>query len=79
MSTEIGSFEAKTRFSELLRKVEQGEHFTITLRGRVVANLTPPDDKLKRRTEAVQALLNTPRIQGVSAEMVKEWINEGRQ
>ncbi len=32
--TEIGAFDAKTRLSEILRKVEQGERFTITKRGR---------------------------------------------
>ena len=35
--TEIGAFDAKTKLSEILRKVEQGERFTITLRGRAVA------------------------------------------
>ena len=39
--TEIGAFDAKTKLSEILRKVEQGERFTITLRGRPVANLVP--------------------------------------
>ena len=39
--TEIGAFDAKTKLSEILRKVEQGERFTITLRGRAVANLVP--------------------------------------
>ena len=42
MPTEIGAFEAKTKFSEILRKVDQGESFTITVRGRAVAQLTPP-------------------------------------
>lgn len=33
--------EAKTRFSELLARVESGEEFVITRRGRPVANLSP--------------------------------------
>ena len=31
--TEIGAFDAKTKLSEILRKVDQGERFTITVRG----------------------------------------------
>jgi hypothetical protein len=31
--TEIGAFDAKTKLSEILRKVEQGERFTITQAG----------------------------------------------
>lgn len=38
---EIGAFEAKTRLSELLEKVRQGAAFSITKRGRPVAELRP--------------------------------------
>ena len=58
MPTEIGSFEAKTKFSELLRKVEQGERFTITLRGRVVAELAPPAPAIKPEAERCAILLS---------------------
>lgn len=37
----IGSFEAKTKFSALLERVEQGEQILITRRGRPVARLMP--------------------------------------
>ena len=37
---EIGSFEARTHFSELLRRVQKGEEFIVTQRGRPVASLT---------------------------------------
>ena len=36
---EIAVYEAKTRLSELLNEVEQGEQFTITRRGEAVARL----------------------------------------
>jgi prevent-host-death family protein len=39
--TEIGSFEAKNRFSELLVRAEAGEELIITRRGRPVAKLVP--------------------------------------
>jgi prevent-host-death family protein len=77
--TEIGAFDAKTRLSELLRKVEQGERFTITLRGRPVADIVPSQLKDRRRAaEAVQRLLAMPKIEGISPETIKEWIEEGR-
>ncbi|MGH9147412.1 MAG: type II toxin-antitoxin system Phd/YefM family antitoxin [Vicinamibacterales bacterium] len=38
---EIGSFEAKTRLSELLERVGRGEVYVITKRGRPVAELRP--------------------------------------
>ncbi|HME86513.1 MAG TPA: type II toxin-antitoxin system prevent-host-death family antitoxin [Roseiarcus sp.] len=39
---EIGAFEAKNRFGQLLDWVEAGGTGTITRRGKVVAHLTPP-------------------------------------
>ncbi len=38
---EIGAYEAKTNLSEILRRVEAGESFTITNRGKPVADLAP--------------------------------------
>ena len=38
---EIGAFEAKTHFSELLVAVEGGESITVTRRGKPVAILSP--------------------------------------
>lgn len=78
--TEIGAFDAKTKLSEILRKVEQGERFTITLRGRPVANVVPSQNRDRQRAaEAVRQLLAMPKITGVSAETIKEWIEEGRE
>ena len=79
MPTEIGSFEAKTKFSELLRKVEQGETFTITLRGRVVAELAPPAPKIKPVPQDVIDRLMHPRIHGISGDEVLAAIREGRK
>ncbi|MGC4029908.1 MAG: type II toxin-antitoxin system Phd/YefM family antitoxin [Steroidobacteraceae bacterium] len=41
MKTTIGAYEAKTRLPELLREVQAGRRFSITNRGRVVAELVP--------------------------------------
>ena len=41
MVTTVGSFEAKTKLSELLDKDESGETIIITRRGKAVAKLVP--------------------------------------
>ena len=40
-TTQIGSFEAKTRLSELLEQVRKGHSYVITRRGCPVAELRP--------------------------------------
>jgi len=78
--TEIGAFDAKTRLSEILRKVDQGERFTITVRGRAVADVVPTRVRNQQAVEAaVEALIHFPRIEGVSGDTVLEWIREGRK
>jgi len=78
--TEIGAFDAKTRLSEILRKVDQGERFTITVRGRAVADVVPTQARDKDAVAlAVERLINFPRIKGVSGDTVLEWIREGRK
>lgn len=77
--TEIGAFAAKTKLSEILRKVDQGERFTITVRGRAVADVVPSQTRDKRALdEAVERLMH-PRIEGISGDTVLEWIREGRK
>jgi prevent-host-death family protein len=41
MKIEIGAFEAKTKLPELLRQVQAGKRFTITNRGKAIADLIP--------------------------------------
>jgi prevent-host-death family protein len=77
--TEIGAFEAKTRLSEILRKVEGGERFTVTVRGRPVANIVPAQDRTSISRKEALARLGNPPIQGVSGEEILEWIREGRK
>jgi prevent-host-death family protein len=79
--TEIGAFEAKTKLSEILRKVDLGERFTITVRGRAVANIVPTSNARSKEkvAAAVEALKNFPRIKGIPDDTVLEWIREGRE
>ena len=41
MLKQIGSYDAKTKLPEILRRVEAGESFTITNRGKPVADVVP--------------------------------------
>lgn len=43
MRSEIGANEAQARFPELLHRVMGGKRYTITLRGKAVAELVPID------------------------------------
>ena len=55
---EVGAYEAKTRLSELLDRVEAGERITITRHGRPVAHLTPAAGGQESTVdEAIDALL----------------------
>lgn len=80
MSIEIGSFDAKARLSELLREVRRGQRFTITLRGRPVADLVPSDSATSQDIHAaIEAMRSIRKVRGVSEETVAEWIAEGRR
>jgi prevent-host-death family protein len=81
MST-VGIFEAKTRLSEIVRLVEAGERFTITIRGRAAAEVVPVQAHRPiasaEEIEAAYQRLRNPRIKGVSHETIRGWIEEGR-
>lgn len=80
MPIEIGSFDAKAKLSELLREVQRGQRYTITVRGRPVADLVPSENADRKDAHvAVEAMRTIRKVQGVSAETVAEWISKGRQ
>ncbi len=57
MKIDIGSYEAKTKFPELLRQVKAGKSFTITNRGEAIADLVPSlGAKAKDKVAAVEKL-----------------------
>jgi prevent-host-death family protein len=45
MAQQIGAFEAKTNFSQIINKAEQGNDFIITKRGKAVARIIPFEKK----------------------------------
>lgn len=53
---EIGIFEARNRFSELIEAAERGEEVVVTRRGRPVVRLSSVDDAQLRADRAQEVL-----------------------
>lgn len=79
--TDIALFEAKNRLSELIDRLQAGEVFTITRRGKPVARLAlPEDDDASTRAQDAIAQLRASRhgvsLGGLSS---RELMAEGRR
>jgi prevent-host-death family protein len=80
MYPEIGSYDAKTRLPELLREIADGHAYTITLRGRPVADLVPSASAGHAdATAAVEAMRAMPKVHVPKGEKLQDWIAQGRQ
>lgn len=80
MNIEVGSYEAKTKLPELLRGIQAGNRYTITLRGQAVADLVPAESGSHAdAVAAVDELLSYMQVQrSVEVVDIKALINEGR-
>ena len=77
----IGAFDAKTRFSELLRQAEQGATFEIERRGRPVACLTgihPASNTRDAAKVACRFLANLRQNSSATPEEIADWKSHGR-
>lgn len=83
MSRTVGAFEAKTKLSELLDLVEQGEEVLITRRGKTIARLSSPlseGDRAARAREAIRRLKELGKENRLPEGMtIKDLITEGRK
>ena len=74
--SEIGAFEAKTRLSQLLQRVEAGERFVITRHSRPVAELVPfrprEPGKVQSAIDALKAFQRTHSLDGLSVRSIVE-------
>ena len=78
--TEVGSFEAKAKLSQLIQEVKRGRRYTITLRGKPIADLVPSGSATHQDARlSVENMRGIEKIQGISAETITEWIVEGRK
>jgi prevent-host-death family protein len=80
MNIEIGSYEAKTKLPELLRGIQAGNRYTITLRGQPVANLVPVnEDNKNNAAAAVDKMFELMKHSSPMKDIeIKALINEGR-
>ncbi len=77
---EIGAFEAKNRFGQLLDWVEAGESVAITRRGKIVAHLAPPAGAFNAEAARATAERIRLRRRGVTlgGSTIADLIEEGR-
>lgn len=81
MSHTIGAYDAKTRFSELLDRVAEGEEITITKHGTPVARLVPIQRKtsVDERRTAIREMRELSKRLTLGGLKVKDLIAEGRR
>ena len=80
MKIEIGAYEAKTRLPELLRQVQAGKRFTITNRGKPVAELGPPPGQRPDARAAIEAFKAYRSTHPVGRTVnIRELIESGRE
>ncbi len=74
----IGTFEAKTRFSEIIDDVQNGGDYIITKRGKPVARIIPFVQETPLRKDIVNKLFQYQELSGESFD-IKDAIQEGRK
>ena len=79
MLKEIGSYDAKTKLPEILRRVEAGESFTITNRGKPVADVVPSRNDNRLKTQATIDNILAAKKHIISDETLAELKSTGRK
>lgn len=80
MSTVVGAFEAKMKFSKLLRLAQQGETVVITKHDHPVAKLVPVDERPRIDFDLLVAALGRIRRKAKPGrETIKDLVGEGRK
>jgi prevent-host-death family protein len=77
---EIGAFEAKNKFGQLLDWVEAGDEIVITRRGKIVARLVPPTAAVDHGAGIAAAARIRARRRGVTLGglKIKDLVSAGR-
>ena len=85
----VDAFEAKTKFSELLDRVERGDEIVITRHGKPVARLSADParaeqsgmlaNRIRERREAIAQRLAGSGEQPITAAEIVGWVGEGRR
>jgi len=78
----IGTFQAKTHFSQLLERVAKGEEITITKHGRPVARLIPAARPSREQVAAIFRQMDALRQslpKSMDKTTLEDLINHGRR
>jgi antitoxin (DNA-binding transcriptional repressor) of toxin-antitoxin stability system len=79
MDIHIGSYEAKTKLPELLRGVQAGNRYVITLRGEAIAELSPVENKHTDAAAAADQMRELMLSGQANSDLdIKKLISEGR-
>ena len=65
---EVGLREFRQNASEVIRRVEAGEHVTVTVSGRAAAQLVPTDARRWQRYDQVADVLAGPGAPGIAED-----------
>ena len=79
MLEKIGSYDAKTKLPEILRRVETGESFTITNRGKPIADLIPSRSSSHLKAEAAINNILKAKKHKLSDEVLEGLKESGRK
>jgi prevent-host-death family protein len=81
ITSQVGTFDAKNRLSELLDQVERGAEIVITKRGRAVAKLVPiaPVKSVEAARAAARRIDERSKSMTLRGLRIKDLINEGRR
>lgn len=76
----IGTYELKTRLSEILNAVEHGQTVIVTRHGKPIARIMPSRMAEREQvSQAVQSLLKFPRTRLPKGVTIRSLIEEGRR
>lgn len=75
----VGAYDAKTKLPEILRRVQLGEAFTITNRGKAIADLVPSRFKRQKNIKTAIENLLKKKKRTLSDKRLKAYKEEGRK
>jgi prevent-host-death family protein len=79
MLEEIGSYDAKTKLPEILRRVQKGEAFTITKRGKAIADIVPSRTDDAAKIDAAISNIMKAKKHTLSDAALKDLKSDGRK
>ncbi len=79
MLEKIGSYDAKTKLPELLRRIAAGESFTITNRGKPVADIIPSRSINRSKAQVAIDNILAAKKHFISDQDLTELRNAGRK